>query len=210
MADRFVNRIKLLPSLLVFAEIAAKGSFTAAGDALGLSKSAVSQQLSRLERELGLQLLVRNTRGVSLTDIGGRLLQRCDLLSDQVELAFIELSNAAEAPSGRFSVTFPHALERTVVNPAIAQLCKEYPGLEPRLIVSDERKDLVRDKIDSDLRRQSAGQQLPRAADRNDEGNILRDPNICPTLRSGGAMRRSTSSSLDRNELAENASLDLS
>ena len=143
-----MNNIKLLPSLLVFASVANQGSFTKAARQLGMSKSAVSQQVSRLEEVLGAQLLSRNTRGLSVTPLGSKLLLRCELLQDQVDLAFVELSNAERAPAGTFSVTFPHALEKDIAVPAVRQLGQEYPGLEPRLIVTDRRLDLVRDKLD--------------------------------------------------------------
>ncbi len=143
-----MNNIRLLPSLLVFARVANQGSFTKAAKTLGMSKSAVSQQVSRLESVLGSQLLSRNTRGLSVTTLGQKLLERCELLQDQVDLAFVELSNAEKTPAGTFSVTFPHSLEHAVAVPAIRQLCQEYPGLEPRLLVTDQKLDLVQDKLD--------------------------------------------------------------
>ena len=143
-----MNDIKLLPSLLIFANVANRGSFTKAAKHLGMSKSAVSQQVSRLEGVVGSQLLVRNTRGLSVTALGNKLLARCELLQDQVDLAFVELSNVEKAPGGTFSVTFPHSLEHDIAIPAIRQLCQEYPGLEPRLIVTDQKMDLVQDKLD--------------------------------------------------------------
>jgi DNA-binding transcriptional LysR family regulator len=143
-----MNKIKLLPSLLIFAEIAHRGSFTAAGQHLNMSKSAVSQQITRLEAIVGTQLLTRNTRGLSVTAAGKVLLERCELLQDQVELAFNALSNIESAPKGTFSVTFPHSLECDVAIPAIRQLCEEFPGLEPVMVASDQALDLVKDKLD--------------------------------------------------------------
>ena len=143
-----MNNLKQLPRLLAFAEVAAKGSFTQAANALGMTKSAISQQISLLEQDLGLQLLTRTTRGVQATAIGRQLLQRCQLLQDQVELIQSDIQNALASPSGVFSVTFPHALENYVVIPAISQLCREFPGLRPKLLVSDETLDLIQDKID--------------------------------------------------------------
>ncbi|MEZ8804325.1 LysR family transcriptional regulator, partial [Vibrio splendidus] len=68
-----MNSVKLAPLLLIFVEVAQKRSFTAAAKKLGLSKSAISQQIKRLEEATGHQLLVRNTRGVVLTTIGEAL-----------------------------------------------------------------------------------------------------------------------------------------
>lgn len=143
-----MNNIKQLPKLLVFAEIAKRGSFTQAAEALGISKSAVSQQLSQLEVELGTRLLNRTTRGVSATALGEALLQRCALLQDQVDLIFDDINSAENNPAGRFAITFPHALEESVVLPALEQLCIEFPRLEPELVVSDASMDLVANNLD--------------------------------------------------------------
>lgn len=143
-----MNNIRLLPSLLIFAEVAQRGSFTEAAHHLGLSKSAVSQHISRLENQMGLQLLSRNTRGMALTANGVKLLSRSELLKDQVELAFQELASAEQSPSGTFSITFPHLLEKDVVTPALGQLCQEFPNIDLRVLVTDEPLDLIKDNLD--------------------------------------------------------------
>lgn len=143
-----MNNIKLLPSLLMFAEVANKQSFTSAAKQLGMSKSAISQQVKRLEQHLGQQLLSRHTRGMSLTAAGEKLLNRCELLRNQVELAFEELNHSKETPSGTFSLTIPHALERDIVIPALNQLCIEFPGIEPKILVTDEVLDLIQGNLD--------------------------------------------------------------
>lgn len=143
-----MNNTRHIPRLMAFAAVARKGSFTSAAEELGITKSAVSQQVRQLEIELGARLMNRTTRGVSLTALGERLLVRCQLLRDQVDLVFAEIVNAGIHPKGRFAVTYPHALESCVVMPAVEQLCTEYPGLEPELVVSDSVLDLVADKLD--------------------------------------------------------------
>jgi len=143
-----VNNLKLIPGLLVFAEVAKRQSFTEAAKNLSMSKSAVSQQLKRLEIHIGQQLLSRNTRGMSLTEAGARLLSRSELLQDQVDLAFQEISTTKETPSGRFAVTIPHSFERDIVIPALNQLCIEFPLIEPDILITDEAKDLVADNLD--------------------------------------------------------------
>jgi DNA-binding transcriptional LysR family regulator len=143
-----MNNLKQLPRLMVFASVAQKGSFTQAAEALGITKSAVSQQVKLLESDLGIRVLNRTTRGVSPTALGEKLLLRCQILQDQVELAYADISNANQNPSGRFAITFPHALESIVVMPAIEQLCSEYPGLEPELVVTDKSLDLVEHNLD--------------------------------------------------------------
>jgi DNA-binding transcriptional LysR family regulator len=147
-----MNNTKRLSRLMIFASVAQKGSFTQAGEALGITKSAVSQQIKALESEMGVQVLNRTTRGVSPTALGGKLLLRCQLLQDQVDLAYADIANAEENPSGRFAITYPHALESIVVMPAIEQLCCEFLGLEPELVVSDSNLDLVESNLDVSIR----------------------------------------------------------
>lgn len=146
------NKNKQISRLLIFAEVAKQGSFTAAAKELGVSKSAVSQQIQLLEQEIGLQLLNRTTRGLSLTAIGERMRFRCDTIQDQVNLVFTDLANAHSNPTGPFVITFPYSLESNVVVPAIKQLCIEYPGIQPELIASDEYQDLVTNHIDVAIR----------------------------------------------------------
>jgi len=143
-----MNELKLLPSLLVFAEVANTKSFTQAANRLGMSKSAISQHVKRLEQHIGQQLISRNTRGMSLTATGERLLMRCELLRDQVDLALEELTITKAMPSGPFAITFPHSCEKDIVIPALKQLCIEFPKIEPRVVVSDKVLDLIQDKLD--------------------------------------------------------------
>ena len=138
----------MLPSLLVFAEVANQQSFTLAAKQFGLSKSAVSQQVKRLEEHIGQQLLSRHTRGMSLTAAGEKLLVRCELLQDQVNLAFEEISSNRETPTGTFALTIPHSCERDIVIPALNQLCIEFPKIEPKVLVTDEARDLIQEKLD--------------------------------------------------------------
>ena len=143
-----MNNIKRLPALLIFAEVAKQQSFTLAAATLGMSKSALSQQLKRLEEDIGQQLLSRHTRGMSLTAAGEKLLGRCELLRDQVELVIEELDSSREAPSGTFAITIPHSCEKDVVIPALSQLCQEFPLIEPHIQVTDTAQDLIQNNLD--------------------------------------------------------------
>lgn len=133
---------------MVFTEVVQQGSFTGAAKQLGITKSAVSQQIKALEADMDIRILNRTTRGVSTTALGQKLLSRCQVLKDQVDLILRDIANAEENPKGRFAITLPHALESNVVMPAVEQLCIEFPGLEPELIVSDSSLDLVEHHLD--------------------------------------------------------------
>jgi DNA-binding transcriptional LysR family regulator len=143
-----MNNVKKLSSLLIFAEVANKQSFTLAGKKLGMSKSAISQHIKRLEQDTGQQLLSRNTRGMSLTAAGEKLLSRCELLRDQVDLAYDELTLSKEMPSGIFALTIPHSFEKSIIVPALKQLCLEFPLLKIDLQVTDRPLDLIENNLD--------------------------------------------------------------
>src|SRR6266536_1007483 len=94
-----------LHRLRLLREFARRGSIAATAAALGYTPSAVSQQLSTLEREAGLPLLDRTARSAELTDAGRRLAERAVDILAMVEAAETELSEQAGTPSGRVVVT---------------------------------------------------------------------------------------------------------
>ncbi|MEZ9901730.1 LysR family transcriptional regulator [Vibrio breoganii] len=147
-----MHRSKQVSRLLVFGEVAKQGSFTDAAEALGISKSAVSQQVRALEEDLSVQLIIRTTRGLTLTAIGEKILVRSQMIQEQVNYAFTDLVDAQHNPKGPFNITYPHSIENAVVLPAMRKLCREYPGLEPGLNVSDCQIDLVKNNIDLAIR----------------------------------------------------------
>lgn len=136
---------------MIFAEVVRRQSFTAAARHLKMSKAAVSQHVSRLETEIGGSLLKRHTRGMSLTAIGERLYDRAETLGGHVDAALAEIAGKGQEAVGEFSITAPHALEAPVLVPAVRQLAIEFPGLRPRLIVTDSVLDLIHDDIDMSL-----------------------------------------------------------
>jgi DNA-binding transcriptional LysR family regulator len=143
-----MNSIKMAPLLLTFGEVARFKSFTKAAKSLAMSKSAISQQISRLEEATGEELLVRNTRGVVLTIVGEALLSRTQLLNEQVILALDDLQSAKTQPTGKFKVAVPPFFERDLIALAINQLCSEYPGVVPEVIVTGKWTDLVENGLD--------------------------------------------------------------
>jgi DNA-binding transcriptional LysR family regulator len=144
-----MNSVKLAPLLLIFVEVANRRSFTAAAKKLGLSKSAISQQIKRLEEATGQQLLIRNTRGVVLTAVGETLLGRSELLSEQLSLTLAELDSAKVQPSGDFRVSIPPFFEKGIVIPALKQLSLEFPKLRPEVVVAGEWQDLIENNLDA-------------------------------------------------------------
>ena len=119
--------------VLVFRTVARAGSLSAAARELGWTQPAVSQQLRRLEHEAGAPLLLRSTRGVTLTDAGRLLLGRADSLAGELHMAAEELAALAELRGGRVRlVAFPSAVA-TVVPVALRAMAEDHPGVEVSL-----------------------------------------------------------------------------
>lgn len=143
-----MNNAKLLPGLVIFSEVVRQQSFTKAAAQLGMSKSAVSQQVRRLEQHVGTELLLRNTRRMTLTAVGEQLAEKALALQDQAEFALTEALHAQENPTGEFAITYPALLERSVVGPALLQLSREFKGLTFRAVSTEQPLDLLRENLD--------------------------------------------------------------
>jgi len=124
------------------------GSFTKAAEALGHTKSAVSQYVSQLEADLGVRLLNRSTRRLNLTAAGQQLAKRSEQLVSMLNISVEEVVSQVAAPQGRLAITAPLAFDTELVTPLIAGLLREYPKLEPELTFTDERLDLLTHKLD--------------------------------------------------------------
>ena len=119
--------------LRVLREVAARGSFSAAADALAYTQSAVSQQIAALEREAGTVLVDRNARGVRLTEAGRALVRHADVILARLADAEAELDAIAGVRGGRVRlVSFPTA-GATIAPRAIGRFRERHPGVEVTL-----------------------------------------------------------------------------
>lgn len=116
--------------LLIFREVARRGSLSAAAAALGWTQPAVGQHIHRLERDLGLALMLRSTRGITLTDAGVRLLSHADAVASRLAAAGQEMDALRTLRHGRIRLAaFPSAAA-TLVPAALGGLAAEAPGLD--------------------------------------------------------------------------------
>jgi DNA-binding transcriptional LysR family regulator len=123
--------------LRVLREVAQEGSFSAAGDSLGYTQSAISQQIAALERETGATLVDRNARGVRLTDAGRALVEHADGILARVAAAEEELEAIAGLRGGRVRLaSFPTA-GATLVPLAITEFSKRHPAVELTLVEAE-------------------------------------------------------------------------
>ena len=128
----------------VLKEVAERGSFSAAADALSYTQSAVSQQIAALEREAGTTLVERGARGVRLTDSGRALVEHSEAILDRLSAAEAELEAIAGLRGGRMRLaSFPTA-GATLVPLAIAEFSRRHPGEELSLIEAEPEDALPR------------------------------------------------------------------
>src|ERR1700722_16247265 len=128
--------------LRVLSEVAARGSFSAAADALTLTQSAVSQHITALERKVGLSLIERRTRPVQLTEAGYALTRHATGIFARLDSAEQELGEIAGRRLGRLRFgTFPTALA-TLVPPAFAAFRRDHPEV-PLTVVDDHLQRLI-------------------------------------------------------------------
>ncbi|WP_193221930.1 LysR family transcriptional regulator [Amylibacter sp. SFDW26] len=147
--------------MMVFLEVIESRSFTGAADIMGLTKSAVSHAVNRLEESVGQKLLLRTTRSMTITDAGARILPHCKQLRETYALTLDDLQSMGTQVSETLTVTAPDALCQSVVVPALAVLQKENKNLSVRLITDDKPVKLIDQKIDVAIR---VGATAPQTA----------------------------------------------
>lgn len=141
-----------LNAVRMLVQVAEARSFTAAAGQLGISQSGLSRAIGRLESELGVRLLQRTTRAVSLTPDGRQFVEHCTPLLCGLEDAERRLSDRPCTPSGVLKLTAPSMFGRKVLVPLIGQLMAIYPQLQFELVLNDRLVDLVEEGFDAALR----------------------------------------------------------
>lgn len=140
-----------LPAIALFARVVQLRSFTAAADEAGLAKAAVSQRVSRLEARLGVQLLRRSTRKLSLTAAGVRLFEHAAHLVDVTRAADASLA-AGAAVRGTVRLEAPASLHRGLLARALGDFLARHPAVALRVTLDDRLTDLVEGDFDVVIR----------------------------------------------------------
>ncbi|MFO1414856.1 MAG: LysR family transcriptional regulator [Burkholderiales bacterium] len=138
--------------MAAFAETVRQGSFAAAARELGLSPSAVAKSVARLEEELGLRLLHRTTREVSLTSDGHGLFERCRDIVDAIDALRAQAEGVRGEPSGTLRINAPITWGKRVLVPILARLAAQYPKLALDVALSDRYVDLIQEGYDAAVR----------------------------------------------------------
>ncbi len=138
--------------VMTFVRVAESRSFTNAADRLGVSVASVSKSVSVLEARLGVKLVHRTTRSLSLTDDGKMLFRHCSQLLHDVEATEAEVTGAHLAPMGKLRVHAPVGLGHKVVMPALLSLTERYPALSIDADFSHRTPKLAEEGLDVTIR----------------------------------------------------------
>ncbi len=141
-----------LNRLIFFTSVIEAGSFTAAGERLGVAKAVVSHQVARLEEELGVSLLMRTTRRLHATEEGRVFYDRCVIILREAEAAYGEMSLHASEPAGTLTLTAPLDYGAAVVASVVAAYRERFPQMRVDLIFDDSVIDLASGQLDLAIR----------------------------------------------------------
>ncbi len=136
-----------LKAMAIFAETIKRGSFRAAANALNLSPSVVSYQITKLEDRLGCALIYRSTRKLSMTAEGETLYKHATQMLDQAELGIRTVSGHDHA-TGKLTITLPLSVTSDIITRQLAEFSIANPGIDLHCLYSDEPKDLIAEGID--------------------------------------------------------------
>ncbi len=144
--------MSILNNMEAFTVAVKTGSFTAAAEQLGLSKSYVSKQVSQLESDLGIRLLYRTTRKLSLSHDGEQFYQHCKLIMDEADKAKAEIMDSHEKPRGLIKLTIPQSFVLSEMGSVLIKFQHQYPDIELEIHTSGSNVDLVEESFDLALR----------------------------------------------------------
>jgi DNA-binding transcriptional LysR family regulator len=141
-----------LNDMLYFAEVVDRGGFAAAGRALGVPKSKLSRRVAELENRLGVRLLQRTTRKLSLTEAGELYHRHCVAMREDAEAAQEAVASVQSAPRGTIRLVCPVTLAQSTIGHLVPGFLARYPEVRVEMEVSNRVVDLVQEGVDVALR----------------------------------------------------------
>ena len=142
----------VLTGMSIFAAVVENNSLAGAARHMNLSPSVVSKQLSALEDRLGVRLLNRTTRRVSLTEVGSAYYERCKRILADVDEAEAAVTTAHSSPRGLLKITAPSTFAHRHVAPHLPGFIDRFPEVQVQLLVADRLVDLVEEGVDLAIR----------------------------------------------------------
>lgn len=141
-----------MADLTAFVAVAEERNFTRAAARIGVSQSALSQIVRRLEERLGVRLLDRTTRSVAPTPAGERLVERMAPMLRELDESLTELGEFRDKPAGTIRITSVEHAARKYIRPALTQLLEDNPDITVEIIVDYGLSDVVHDRFDAGVR----------------------------------------------------------
>ncbi|NUA44596.1 HTH-type transcriptional regulator DmlR [Dickeya solani] len=138
--------------LISFRMVAQEKSFTRAAAKLGISQSALSHAMRSLEERLGIRLLTRTTRSVSLTEAGERLLGNISPSLNELEFALEDLGDMRDKPAGNIRLTAGEHAVNFVLWPVLKPFLSQYPDIHLEITVDNTLTDIVNERFDAGVR----------------------------------------------------------
>ena len=139
-------------AMAIFVQVVDHGSFSAAAKKLGITKSAVSQQVNQLEETLGVRLLHRTTRQLNLTEAGEMYIEGCRQMINAAEGAKQRVGLYSKEPSGTLRISCSHDFAADHLVPLLGPFMEKHPKLSLEIDGSDEVINLVEERVDLAIR----------------------------------------------------------
>src|SRR5574340_1218646 len=146
-----------LDDLRALVAVAEARSFTKAAAKLGVSQSALSQTIRGLEERLGVRLLTRTTRSVSLTEAGERVVGTAAPRIEEIEAELSAVRELREKPAGTIRITATEYATDTILLPRLARLLRDYPDIKVEIVIDYGLTDIVAERFDAGVR---SGEQV--------------------------------------------------
>lgn len=144
--------IPLLPDLAVFAQVVDAAGFSAAARRLGVTPSAVSRQVQRLERALSVRLIERSTRRLRVTEAGREVYHRCREMALAASAAVDAAGRLQAAPRGLVRLSAPVAYARSLIHPLVPAFLESHPQVQLQVLLLDRHTDPIAEELDVVIR----------------------------------------------------------
>lgn len=142
----------LFGSMQVFVSVAESGSFSESARRLGLSQPSISRQVNNLEEYLGVRLLQRTTRRLSLTEAGQIYYEKALQIQRDVLEADLSISGFKETPSGLLRISVPHTWAEILISPYLGEFLQKYPEVKIDIESNNTIQDIIEDRLDIVIR----------------------------------------------------------
>lgn len=141
-----------IEDIRIYIAVIHAGNFTAAAEQLMLSKQYVSRRMAALEASLGVRLLIRNTRKLSVTDAGLLFAQHAQRILDEIQEAELAVSEQQQALRGTFRINLPMSFGMSHLSPLIAEFLSHHPALQFQIELADRYVDVIGEGVDMAIR----------------------------------------------------------